>query len=137
MAHRLPDDAATWAMAWRDRLDDDDAFADVADGFDAEFLFEIQPDETYDGEPVRFLVVFDDGSVPDARGADGDTDYDFALAGPYDAWKALLTDDLGIAEAVMGGPLDVDGSKLTLMSYREAFSRMVDVARRVDTEFTY
>jgi putative sterol carrier protein len=137
MTHRLPDDAAEWAMAWRDRLDDSDAFAEAAAGFDADFLFEIRPDDSYDGQPVRFLVVFEDGSVPDARGADGDTDYDFALRGPYGAWKDLLTDELGVAEAVMGGPMDVDGSKLTLLNYKEAFGRMVQIARRVDTEFAY
>jgi len=139
MTPTLPDEADAWVHAWRDRLNDSDEFADAAAGFEAAILFVVQPDERYDGDPVRMLVDVVDGecAAAEAVAASADADYDYALRGPYEAWKALLRDELDTAEAVMGGPFDVQGDTLALMSHREAFLAMVQTARDVDVEFAY
>lgn len=132
---RLPDEAEAWARRWRERLTNDEAFAEKAAGFDADFLFEIRPDDDYGGDPVRFVVVFDDGDAVEARPVGDDVDFDFALRGPYGAWKELLDGDLDVSAAVMSGPFEVDGSTLTLLNYREAIAEMVAQARAIDTSF--
>lgn len=138
MTPTLPDEADAWVRAWRDRLNDSDEFAEAAAEFEAAVLFVVQPDESYDGDPVRLLVDVADGECTDAGAvAAADADYDYALRGPYEAWKSLLRDELDTAEAVMGGPFDVEGDTLALMSHREAFVEMVRAARDVDVEFAY
>ncbi|MFB6151848.1 MAG: SCP2 sterol-binding domain-containing protein [Haloarculaceae archaeon] len=137
MAPTLPDDADAWVDDLRTRLNDREAFATAAAGFDAAFRFEILPDEDYLGEPVAFAVTVEDGSCVAAAAGDRETEYDFALRGPYAAWKALLEDDLDVAEAVMGGPFDVEGSTMRLLSNREAVAELVRAARTVDAEFAY
>ncbi|MFB6182935.1 MAG: SCP2 sterol-binding domain-containing protein [Haloarculaceae archaeon] len=137
MTATLPDEAGAWANDWRDRLNDNDAFADAAADLDARFLCEIRPDDAYDGDPVAFVIELANGTVPDAGGVDGDADYDFALRGPYTAWKDMLNDDIDVASAVLGGTFDVEGSMVTLMRYQEAFGEMIGDAQRIDTDFAY
>ena len=136
MTPTLPDDADAWARAWHERLNDSPDFADAAGDFEAAVLFAVQPGETYDGEPTNVLVDVADGTRVDVSAVD-DADYDYALRGPYDAWKALLRDELDVSSAVMGGPFDVEGNTLELVTHREAFAEMVRAARRVDVEFAY
>ena len=136
MTPTLPDDADAWARAWRERLNDSDAFADAAAEFEGTVRFTVEPDESYDGDPIHLRVVVADGECVSAGSVD-EADYDYALSGPYDAWKALLRDELAVTEAVMGGPFDVEGNTIALMSHREAFLEMVRAARDVDVEFAY
>ncbi|SFS11381.1 Putative sterol carrier protein [Halomicrobium zhouii] len=139
MTPTLPDEADAWVRAWRDRLNDSEEFVDAAGEFEAAILFVVQPDESYDGDPVRMLVDVADGECVTAAAVavDADRQYDYALRGPYAAWKALLRDELDTAEAVMGGPFDVEGDTLALMSHRKAFLAMVATARDVDVEFAH
>ena len=135
MTLTLPADAAEWARAWRDRINESDAFAAAAEGFTADFLFEIRADDSYDGDPVRIRITIDDGACSETAVAGSDADYDFALRGPYEAWRALLAGELDVSESVMDGTFDVEGNTMTLLQRQEAVSEMVAAARRIDAEF--
>ncbi|WP_254272941.1 SCP2 sterol-binding domain-containing protein [Haloarcula marina] len=137
MTLTLPAEAADWARAWRDRINDREAFAEAAAEFDARFLFEIRADDRYDGDPVRFRVDIADGACDDATLVDGDADYDFALRGPYEAWTHLLAGELDVSEAVMDGTFDVEGNTMTLLRRQDAVAEMVRAAQAVDTEFEH
>lgn len=137
MTATLPHEADAWASAWHERLTASGDFADAADGFDAAVLFVIEPDESYDGDPVGIRVDVENGECTGATEIDETTDEDYALRGPYEAWKAMLRDELDVAAAVMGGPFEVEGNTMALMQYRDAFAEMVRAARDVDTEFAY
>lgn len=136
MAVTLPDEAAAWADRLQRSINDREAFAAAAAGFAATFRFEILPDDAYPGDPVAVTVVVDDGACTAAR-AGRDGDYDFALCGPYAAWRDLLDGELSATAAVMDGPLDVEGSTIRLMQRREAIGELLDAARAVDAEFAY
>lgn len=135
MTLSLPADAADWVVAWRDRINERESFAAAAEGFDATFRFEIQPDDRFDGDPLRFRVDIEDGTCTDASIAAADDGYDFALRGPYDAWVDLLEDDIDVSAAVMDGVFDLEGNTMTLLSRQDAVTEMVTAARNVDTEF--
>jgi putative sterol carrier protein len=137
MTLRLPADAADWATAWRDQINDREAFAEAAADFVATFCFEIRADDSYDGEPVRFRVDIDDGECTDTALVDGDGAYDFAMRGPYGAWTDLLSGDLDVSESVMDGTFDVEGNTMTLLQRQQAVAEMVAAAQSIDTEFQY
>lgn len=136
MAATLPDEADEWADRLQERVNGG-RLSEVAGGFEATFRFEILPDDAYPGEPVALTVVVADGACVAARGFDRDADYEFALRGPYGVWKALLEDELELTAAVMSGPLDLEGSTITLMQHRDAVAELVRSARAVDTEYAY
>lgn len=136
MTPTLPDDADAWAGAWRDRLNDSTAFTDAVVEFEGTVRFTVRPDESYDGDPVHLRVVVADGECASADSV-AEADYDYALSGPYEAWKSLLRDELAATDAIMDGPFDVEGDPIALMSHRDAFLEMVRAARDVDVTFTY
>ncbi|MEF8853566.1 MAG: SCP2 sterol-binding domain-containing protein [Haloarculaceae archaeon] len=136
MGATLPDEADKWADRLQERVNGG-PFAEAAGDFEATFRFEILPDDAYIGDPVALTVVVADGACVAARGFDRDAGYDFALRGPYTVWKDLLEDEVELTAAVMGGPLDLDGSTIKLMQHREAVTELVRAARAVDTDYAY
>lgn len=137
MTLTLPAEADDWATAWRERINDREAFAAAAADFTAAFLFEIRPDDRYDGDPVRFRVTIDDGTCSGTSLVDDAADYDFALRGPYDAWTALLSGNLDVSESVMDGTFDVEGNTMALLQRQDAVAEMVAAAQSLDTGFDY
>lgn len=136
MSVTLPAEAAQWASEWRDRINDRPDFEAAAAEFTASFRFEIMADDSYDGAPVTFAVDVEDGRCTDARLADGD-DYDFALRGPYGAWKSMLRGELDVSESVMNGTFDVEGNTMRLLRRQDAIAEMVGAAQAIDTEFEH
>ena len=136
MSTTLPDAADEWVSEWRGALTDRPAFAEAAAEFSATFRFEITPDDVYDGEQIVVRLVVEDGTCPAAELAE-DFEYDFALVGPYEAWKAMLRDELDVADAVMSGPFDVEGDTMALLQHQEAVAELVRAAREIDTSFAY
>jgi len=137
MGPTLPEEADEWADSLQARVNENERFADAAGGFEATFRFEILPDDSYDGQPVALTLVVADGACVAARGFDRDADYDFALRGPYSVWKDLLEDEIELTSAVMGGPLDLEGSTIKLMQHRDAVAELVRSARAVNTEYAH
>jgi putative sterol carrier protein len=140
MTPTLPEEADVWADRLRDRLNERDSFRAAAEGFDTVLRFEIRPDRRYDGDAIHVTVAVQDAECIATRtefGDGTDVDYDFALRGPYAAWKALLQDDLDVIDAVMGGQFRLEGSRIELMSNRDAVTELVRGARTVDAEFAY
>lgn len=149
MTPTLPADADDWVTAWRDRLNDSAAFVDAAEGFEAAVLLVVEPDETYDGDPVHLLADVADGECVTARAVDrdggadraadpvADGGYDYALRGPYEAWKSILTEDVDVEREVLDGPFDVEGNTVALLKHRAVFVEMVRAGRAVDVTFAH
>lgn len=136
MTTTLPEEADEWVQQWRGALTNRPAFAEAAADFTATFRFEITPDDVYDGAPIVIRLAVADGECPAAE-IDDDFEYDFALRGPYGAWKAMLQDELAVDEAVMDGPFTVEGSTMTLLQRQDAVAELVRAARDVATTFAY
>lgn len=137
MTVALPDEADRWTDLLREELNGREAFAEATAGFEATFRLEILPDETYPGDPIALTVVVADGACPAARAGDREADYDFALRGPYSAWKDLLEDRVDVAAAVMGGTFELEGSTMKLMQRRDAVAELVRAAQTIETTYAY
>lgn len=141
MAITLPEEADAWIDAYGHRLNDDEDFAVAASGwgvdFDGDFVLEILPDDTYDGEPIYFYLALRDGECLDTDVLDDPNAvaHGFTLRGHYADWKQMLDGEFDIVQAVMDGTFDVDGSTMRAMRYQEVFIEMCAVAAEIDTDF--
>ena len=141
MAITLPDEAEAWISAYRRLLNDNDAFAEAASGwgvdFDGDFVLEILPDDSYDGDPIYFYLALRDGECLDVDVLDDPNAvaHGYAIRGDYADWKRLIQGDLDIVTGVMTGVLDADGSTMRAMRYQDALIEMGNVAASLDTEF--
>ncbi|SDF17756.1 hypothetical protein [Halorientalis regularis] len=59
------------------------------------------------------------------------------LTGEYEDWKRLLSGELGLLDAVMGGTLNVTADMKNTLQYMDAQLVMVDVAAETDKRFLF
>ncbi|MFB6266367.1 MAG: SCP2 sterol-binding domain-containing protein [Halodesulfurarchaeum sp.] len=143
MAISFPTEAEEWVQAYRDQLNQSEEYAEEGAewgvDFDGSFLFEIQPDDTYDGDPVRLYLDLEDGTCLDASVVDeeGAVEPGFALRASYSAWKDLIQGKLNPIEAILSGPFDLEGDRVKVMQWSGAGIVMTELAASVDTEFEY
>ena len=143
MAYALPSEADEWIEEWRDQLNASEEYAEAGEGwgigFNGDFLFEIRPDDVYDGESVYLFVALQDGECTDACRTDDPegADWGFAFRGDYEDWKRLIRGEVGAVEGMMDGEFDLDGDMQKVLQYSQAAVVMTDNSGDVETEFEY
>lgn len=143
MAITLPSEADEWIATWREQLNENEDFEQAASGwgveFNGAFLFEIQPDESYDGEPIYFFVDLVDGNCTLARQIDTPTseNFGFRYYGSATHWKHLIQGDIDAVEGRREEKFELDGDIQKILQYSEAIQLMTENAQHIDTEFEY
>lgn len=141
MAITFPREASDWLEAYRAVLNSSERYedegADWGVEFDGSFLFEIRPDEEYDGDPVYMYLDLVDGSCTETAVLDDpdDREFGFALRADFTDWKALIQGRLNPIEAILSGPFDLEGDRVKVMQWSSAGVAMTELAGEVDTEF--
>ncbi|MFB6360090.1 MAG: SCP2 sterol-binding domain-containing protein [Halobacteriales archaeon] len=143
MGIAFPDEAHAWIRDWREQLNDSAEYAEAGQGwgqgFNGSFLFVIEADEEYDGEPAYQYVDLEDGQCLEARAIEDPdaVDWGFAYRAGYSDWKALIQGDVGPVRGLITGRFELDGDMQKVLQYREAAMVMAENAAEVDTEFVY
>lgn len=143
MALKLPSDADEWVEEWAQNLNESADYSEAGSGwgvgFNGDFLFEIKPDDTYDGDPFYLFLELEDGTCHGAELVDDpdDVDWGFAFRGDYADWKRLFAGEIGAVQGMMEGLFDLDGDQQKVMQYSNAAVIMTETANQIDTEFEY
>jgi putative sterol carrier protein len=143
MAITLPTDGQEWIDEWAVQLNESEAYSEAGQGwgvdFNGVFLFDIQPDDAYDGENLMFEIDVQDGTCHEARQVDDedDVDWGFAYRGPYTNWKGMIQGEIGAIDGLMSGKFDLDGDMQKVLQYSDAATVMTENAAEIDTEFEY
>lgn len=143
MSIKLPSEADEWIEQYKEKLNESDQYSHAGEGwgvgFNGDFLFEIQPDGEYDGDPVYFYLELQDGACHDAYVTDDpeSEDWGFAFRGTYTNWKKLTAGEVDPVEGMMDGTFELDGDMQKVMQYSQAAIVMTENAGEIDTEFEY
>ena len=143
MTISMPDEAEEWIDEYKAKLNESDQYSHAGEGwgigFNGDFIFEIQPDDTYDGEPVSLYLELKDGACLDAYVTDDpdSEDWGFAFRGAYSNWKKLVDGELDPVEGMMDGTFELDGDMQKVMQYSQAAIVMTETAGDIDAEFEY
>jgi len=143
MAYKLPSEADQWITEYQNRLNESEEYTDAGAGwgvgFNGDFLFHIQPDSSYDGEPVYLVIGVKNGSCDNAYVTDDPDgeDWGFAFRGGAANWKRLINGGLDPVEGMMDGTFDLDGDMQKVMQYSQAAVVMTELASDIDTEFEF
>lgn len=141
--YRMPSEADGWIAEYQERLNESDAYSEAGEGwgvgFNGDFIFHIQPDDSYDGEPVYLYIAVEDGGCEAAYVTDDpdSEDWGFAFRGGATHWKRLIEGDLDPMEGMMDGSFDLDGDMQKVMQYSRAAVVMTELASEIDTEFEF
>lgn len=143
MAFKLPSEADAWIEEYKDKLNESDEYSEAGEGwgvgFNGTFIFEIKPDDFYDGEAVNLFIDVQDGSCRDAYVTDDpdSEDWGFAFRGEADNWRKLIDGELDPVQGMMDGTFDLDGDMQKVMQYSQAAVVMTECASQIDTEFEF
>lgn len=140
MAIPFPSDE--WIQEWRERLNDNDEYAEKGegwgDGFDGDFVFHVRADDRLP-EDRYFFIGLENGTCTEARRIDDPEEVDagFTYRGDYSDWLALNNGDIGPIDGMMSGVFDIEGDMQKVLQYSEAAVVMTETGREIDTEYRY
>ena len=143
MALKFPGDGDARIREYGGLLDENEAYdeagADWGVGFDGDFLFVVEPDDGYDGEPVSFFLGLEDGDCTAAYEVSDpdDEEYGFVFRGAYANWKRLFEGELGPVDSMMSGEFEIEGDMQKVLQYSEAAVEMTETGRGIDTQFEH
>ena len=143
MTIALPSEADEWVNEWKNNLNESEEYTEAGAGwgttFNGSFLFEIEPDDAYHGDPIHLYVDLEDGECMEAELIEdpSNTDWGFAYRGTYTNWKRLIHGEIGAMDGMMDGIFDLDGDMQKVLQYSDAAIVMTENASTIDTEFEY
>ena len=95
-----------WIAEWRERLNDNEEYAEKGQGWGAEFngdfVFHVRADDRLPDDHY-FFIGLEDGTCTEARGVDDPDEVDagFVYRGDYSDWVALNRGDIGPIDGMM------------------------------------
>jgi putative sterol carrier protein len=154
-----------WFAEYEDQINNDGEYAEVSEGwgvdFNGHFVFEMTEmpiDEMDTDEMPEYLQEELDQYVTetDDRGyvgqafcgledgectgaylieSDDEVDEGFLLSATTENWKALLRQEMGVIDGLMGGDFELDGDMQKILQYSDAAVRLTELAGNPDHEF--
>lgn len=151
-----------WFDAYRQRIDADEVYTDLAAdwgvSFDGDLVFEMTgiPFEDLDEDALPADIRADLEEYVDAETGTGyallgleggtctgaaliadpdDVAYGFRMSGTFDAWKDLVSGDVGVVDGVMSGTFELQGDMQKLLQHAEAAARLTEIATQIDAGF--
>ena len=138
----IPFPSEEWIAEWRERLNDDEEYAEKGQGWGAEFngdfVFHVRADDRLPDDHY-FFIGLKDGTCTEARGIDDPDEVDpgFVYRGDYSDWVALNQGDIGPIDGMMSGVFDIEGDMQKVLQYSEAAVVMSETGRELDTDYQY
>ena len=154
-----------WFAEYEQKINEDEAYAEQSSGwgvdFNGHFVFEMtdmpieemntdaMPEylqeelETYveevdgKGHVGRAFCGLEDGNCTGAYLIESEDEVDegFLLSATTDNWKALLRQEKGVIDGLMGGDFELDGDMQKVLQYSDAAVRLTELAGAPDAEF--
>jgi putative sterol carrier protein len=142
-----------WITAWKQAVNTDSTYHDTGAEWGVDFngniLFIIEPDAAYDtarqytdddiSDGIAFVTELVDGEVHSvitiALDETDQYEYGFTIHGPYAAWKALITQEIGLLDGLLSGQLTVEGDMQTLLRWSDGMVALTNSASHVKTRF--
>ncbi|WP_336136027.1 SCP2 sterol-binding domain-containing protein [Natronomonas amylolytica] len=138
----VPFPSDEWIKEWRERLNDNEEYAEKGQGwgvgFNGDFVFHVAADDRLP-EDRYFYIALEDGACTEAREVDSPDDVDagFIYKGDYSDWVDLNRGDIGPIDGMMSGVFDIDGDMQKVLQYSEAAVAMTETGREIDTDYEY
>jgi putative sterol carrier protein len=134
MAYKFPSEE--WALAFKDEINQSDAYHQAATTWEGDFYFVIEPG---DGLPEPAIMYFDlwHGEARSAAviSEEGERNPEFVIRAPAGTWRRVIEKKLDPIQGMMTGQLKLKGTLSKVMRAPKAAAELVNCATRVPTEF--
>lgn len=151
-----------WFDEYRERIDDDEEYADLAAdwgvGFDGDIVFEMtdMPVDELDHDALpeeqreeidryvdeetgtgHALLGLEAGECTRATFVEDldDEAYGFVMTATNDVWKELVSGEIGAIDGMMSGKFEIRGDMQKMLEYSDAAARLTEISAGIDAEF--
>jgi putative sterol carrier protein len=134
MAFKFPSD--DWIKELSEQLNASESYERSAKNWEGDFIFIVEPDETYDDTAYLYLGLHH-GKSPDAAEvvSEDEREAEFLLRAPFSAWRRVIEGKLDPIQGMMTRKLKLQGNMMKIMRYPKAAQEIVACCAKVPTEW--
>lgn len=129
---RFPSDE--WIQIFKEELNKNRIYEEVAKDWEGDFLFVITPDEELK-EEIIFYVDLWHGKCRDAYIVKDNKTAAFTFKGPYSNWKKVINKELDPIRGLIRGMFTVEGDSKVILDQTKAAQELVNTASQIPVEF--
>lgn len=129
---RFPSDE--WIKLFKEELNKNKVYEEVAKNWEGDFLFVITPDEELK-EEVTFYVDLWHGKCREAFLVKENKTAAFVFKGPYSSWKKVINKELDPIRGLIRGMFTVEGDSKVILDQTKAAQELVNTASQIPVEF--
>lgn len=123
-----------WTNRFKEELNKNATYQEVAKEWEGDFLFIITPDETYKKETILYIDLWH-GKCRKAYIADKNQKAAFTFKGPYSYWKKVINKELDPIRGLIRGLFLLEGDSKIILDQTKAAQELVNTASCIPTEF--
>lgn len=123
-----------WIAQFKERLNKNSVYQEVAKKWEGDFLFIISPDEHYNKE-IIFYVDLWHGKCRQAFIANKNTKAAFVFKGSYSNWKKVIKKELDPIRGLIRGKFILEGDSKVLLAQTKAAQELVNTASCIPVQF--
>jgi len=123
-----------WIKNFKDKLNKNKTYEEVATNWEGDFLLIISPDEKLRDEVVFYLDLWH-GKCRDAFIVTREKNAAFVFRGPYSNWKKVINNELDPLRGLIRGMFIVEGDSKVILDQAKAAQELVNTASKIPTEF--
>lgn len=129
---RFPSDE--WIKVFKEELNKNKTYQEVAKDWEGDFLFVVTPDEDLKKETVFYIDLWH-GKCRDAYLVKGEKQAKFVFKGPYSNWKKVIRKELDPIRGLIRGMFTVDGDSRVILDQAKAAQELVNIASTIPVVF--
>ncbi|DAC72599.1 MAG TPA: sterol carrier protein [Thermoplasmata archaeon] len=129
---RFPSDE--WITIFKEKLNTNTTYAEVAKEWEGDFLFVITPDELFKKEIVFYIDLWH-GKCRDAYLVKGEKKAKFIFKGPYSNWKKVIQKELDPIRGLIRGMFTMEGDSRVILDQAKAAQELVNTASNIPVVF--
>lgn len=129
---RFPSDE--WIHTFKEELNKNTTYQEVAKDWEGDFLFVITPDEGLKDEVVFYIDLWH-GRCRDAYLVKDAKQAKFVFKGPYSNWKKVIRKELDPIRGLIRGLFTVDGDSRVILDQAKAAQELVNTASTIPVVF--
>ena len=123
-----------WIKNFKDELNKNKTYGEVAKNWEGDFLLIISPDEKLKDEVVFYVDLWH-GKCRDAFIVTREKNAAFVFRGPYSNWKKVINNELDPLRGLIRGMFIVEGDSKIILDQAKAAQELVNTASKIPTEF--
>ncbi len=125
-----------WIKALKDALNASETYERSAKDWEGNFIFVVEPDDTYPTYAYCFLGLYHGKSTEAALLQSLDErKAEFVITAPFGVWRQVIEGKLDPIQGMMTRKLKLSGDMMKVMRYPKAAKEIVACCAKVPTDF--